>query len=148
MPKLFDVNDVAAQVDVIRRRLREWYAMHGPVPGDLAEDHDMGWSAREADRLAAEADAAELRAKSLAEFEARNKDGQPAVKSAAEQAADAAKAARAAADEAKASASSVSMQKWGENTPRGRDPNAPKAGYLAEDKPSNGNGKPDLKPVA
>lgn len=52
MPKLlFDTQDLALQIDVIRGHLRHLYSMNGPPPPDLAADHDMFWPERESERL-------------------------------------------------------------------------------------------------
>src|SRR4051812_48825977 len=51
MKHLFDTQDLALQVDVIRSHLRHLYSMNGPPPPDLAADHDMFWPERESERL-------------------------------------------------------------------------------------------------
>jgi hypothetical protein len=132
----FDAQDVAAQIDVLRKHLRAWYAMHGPVPAELVESLDMGFPAREAERLKAAADLADQHAAALREIEARRAEQQSTpAPSAADQAEAHAKSLRA---QAETYASSVSTQKWPEGMPpkggSNRDPNAPRPTQAAMDK--------------
>ena len=108
MPKIFDPKDVPAQIDVLRKHLRHWYSMHGPVPDELAAELDPGFEAIEAERLNKLAEAAEAKANA---------------------AADAAAAARAKAASPKAAAQSGGTAGVGDPPFKNstRDPNAPKS---------------------
>jgi len=95
LPKIFDTQDLAAQVDVLRKHLRHWYSMHGPVPAELAADHDIGYEAAEADRLQKVAEEAEAHAKAMREAADAPKPAQPSAVELAEQRAKAAREAAA-----------------------------------------------------
>ena len=124
---VFDTQDLAAQIDVLRDHLRHLYSMQGPVPADLAADHDMAWHAKEAERLKKEADDAEAQAAALKSvLEAPP----PEPKTPADMLADKAAAARQAFDDHMANSpqSGVAAQEWGEGYGSNRDPNAPRPG--------------------
>jgi len=113
--RLFDSHSVEEQIDVLRRAVRGLIQMNGPVPPELAADHDWDFEVREAARLAKEAELlahqAELAKASLAAAQAHAKEvGKPPAQKAADMAAEKAKAdldakiaaATAAAEAAKA----------------------------------------------
>jgi hypothetical protein len=56
--KPFDAHDPTAQIDVLRRAVRELWRRHGPVPVELTERYDGDYEALEAARLTKEAEAA------------------------------------------------------------------------------------------
>jgi hypothetical protein len=56
--KDFNPHDLTAQVDVLRRAVRELWRRHGPVPPELSERYDADYEALEAQRLTKEAEAA------------------------------------------------------------------------------------------
>lgn len=113
--RLFNSHDVAEQIDVLRRAVRGLIQMSGPVPPELAADHDWDFEVREADRLAKEADLAAHQAEqakaALAAAEQHAKEvSKPPAQKAADMAHEKAKsdleakvaAAQAAAEAAKA----------------------------------------------
>jgi hypothetical protein len=73
MAKLFDTQDHALQIDLIRAHLRRMLGGVGAVPDDLKADHDIGWPAVEQKRLDDEAKAAEAHAAALKEAAAKAK---------------------------------------------------------------------------
>lgn len=56
--RLFNTHDVSEQIDILRRAVRGLIQMNGPVPPELAADHDWDFEVREAERLAKEAELA------------------------------------------------------------------------------------------
>jgi len=113
--RLFNTHDVSEQIDILRRHVRGLIQMNGPVPPELAADHDWDFEVREAERLAREAELAARQAEqakaALAAAEQHAKEvSKPPAQKAADMAHEKAKAdleakvaaAQAAAEAAKA----------------------------------------------
>jgi hypothetical protein len=69
---------VEEHIDILRRAVRSLLSQHAPVTGDLEERYDIGWPAREEERLKVAREAAVARLKAAQEAEARSKDKAPA----------------------------------------------------------------------